>query len=95
MDYEVKFINEQNKPNNITFTYGVTKSNSLSDINTITGHIAHDEPQKRRILIDWVWEYETGTKPDEITQNDTIDTQNGITLSEYTFDIVVTATQSN
>lgn len=95
MDYSVNFINEKNKPNNIVFTYGVSKAKSLSEFDNIQGHIAHDEPQTRRILIEWVWEYETGKESEEITANDIIDTQDGITLDEYTFDIVVTAAQSN
>ena len=91
----VNFINEENTPNNIVFTYGVSKAKSLSEFDNIQGHIAHDEPQTRRILIEWVWEYETGKESEEITANDIIDTQDGITLDEYTFDIVVTAAQSN
>ena len=94
MDYVVEFMNEQNKPANITFSYGTIKTSSLSEIDIIEGHIAHDEPQSRRILIYWTWEYETGKLAEEIAANDILDTQDGSTLDEYTFDVVVTATQS-
>lgn len=95
MDYLVEFANEQNKPNNIVFTYGVSKSNSLAGLTGLNGHIAHDEPQTRTIIIDWVWEYETGKGAEQIAANDILDTQDGSTIDQYTFDIVVTATQSN
>lgn len=94
MDYDLKFINEQNKPSNIVFSYGPKTYSSLSEITTITGHIAHDEPQVRTILISWVWAYETGKGSDVIATNDALDTQDGTTINEYTFDITVTATQS-
>lgn len=94
MDYDLKFVNEQNKPNNIVFSYGPKTYSSLSEITTIIGHIAHDEPQKRTILIYWTWEYETGREKEVIAANDVLDTEDGTTINEYTFDITVTATQS-
>ena len=47
----------------------------------------------RIIQILWRWEYETGTDT-EIEANDIIDTQEGIADLDYTFDVVVTGTQS-
>lgn len=94
MDYQVKFTNEQNKPNNIVFSYGSKFYNSIPEIDNIAGNIAHDEPQTRRILINWEWKYLTGNSGEEIAANDILDTQDANSIDKYTFDIVVTATQS-
>ena len=94
MDFDVKFTNEKNKPSNIVFTYGSNRYSSLTEIEDIVGHIEHNKPQTRRILINWVWKYNTGTKAEEISANDIIDTQDANTIDQYTFDVVVTATQS-
>ena len=95
VDYAVKFINEKNKPSNIVFSYAGKDYKSLSEIeDNIKGTIGVDDITKtRRIQILWRWEYETGTG-DEINTNDNIDTQEGISGLNYSFDIVVTGTQS-
>ena len=49
--------------------------------------------KNRKIQILWEWDYETGTG-DEITSNDEIDTQEGIANLDYSFDVIVTGTQS-
>lgn len=94
VDYNVKFSNEKNKPTNIKFSYSGQKYNSLSEITDISGKIGLDSNVKnRRIQILWEWDYETGTG-DEITSNDEIDTQEGIANLDYSFDVIVTGTQS-
>lgn len=96
VDYKVQFANEKNKPTNIVFSYGGQKYTSLSEMaDAIKGTITVDSTSKtRRIQIMWCWEYETGTG-EEITTNDNIDTQEGISCLDYTFDIIVTGTQSS
>lgn len=94
VDYEVKFSNEKNKPSNIKFSYGGKQYNSLSEITDIKGTIGVGESHKsRRIQILWNWNYETGTA-EEITENDILDTQEGIADLNYTFDVSVIGTQS-
>lgn len=95
IDYTVKFANETNKPTNLVFTYGGQTYKSLSDLNeNIKGTISvNNEVRTRKIQIMWQWAYETGSTA-EITQNDKTDTQEGTTPENYTFDIIVTGTQS-
>lgn len=92
--YDVIFVNEQNKPTNLTFTYGENTFSSLKKMQPyLMGIIDADEQDKtREITIGWEWQYETGTE-EEITANDIIDTQEGIADLDYTFDIVVIGTQ--
>lgn len=95
MDYTLKFENEQNKPNNIVFTYGTTQYKSLSEINAIFGSIEHDSDTKTRdIIVFWTWGYETGSTNDEKAANDILDTQDASAISQYKFDIIATGTQS-
>lgn len=96
IDYDVKFKNEKNKPTNLTFIYNGVTYKSLSEINTITGNIPYnDENRTREIIIPWRWEYENGETSKEIATNDEIDTQDANTISEFTFELVATGTQSN
>lgn len=95
IDYSLEFANEQNKPTNLTFTYNGVSYNSLSEITNITGTIKYDaETPKKNITISWRWNYETGNTADEIATNDAIDTQDANNITEYTFDIIATGTQS-
>lgn len=95
VDYTLRFANEQNKPNNITFTYAGQQYKALSEIATIKGTIKHDDDLKTKdIAIYWEWGYETGSTSDEIAKNDVLDTQDANSITEYTFDIIATGTQS-
>ena len=94
VDYDVKFTNEQNKPNNIKYFYGGEYYNSLSEITTIKGTIPYDSEKKKiELFVMWNWNYETGTTDSEKAENDKLDTQDANTITEYTFDIVATGTQ--
>lgn len=95
VDCDVKFTNEKNKPTNLTFTCYGTKYNSISEITKLNGTIKHDaEIPKNTYIISWEWKYETGTTAEEINKNDLIDTKEANSIEEYSFDIIVTATQS-
>jgi len=95
MDYSLGFTNEKNKPSNLIFTCYGTDYNSLSEITNLHGTIKHDEEnQKRELAILWSWPYETGETTTEINANDVIDSQEANSITQYTFDIVATATQS-
>ena len=95
VDYNVLFLNEQNKPQNLIFTYDSQKYTTIKDLEQVlTGTIdANDEDKTRTITINWEWQYETGDNVNEINQNDKIDTDNAKQLENYTFDIKVTGTQ--
>lgn len=95
MDYMLEFTNEQNKPDNLYFNYNGTIYKSIEELNSIIGQIKFgDETRTRVISVVWHWPYTTGTTKDTIAVNDKIDTENANTITEYTFDIVATATQS-
>lgn len=94
MDYTLEFTNEQNKPDNLYFTYNGRNYKSLEEIGTISGGIDHEsEARNAAIVIKWQWPYQTGVE-DSVAANDIIDTNNAKTITEYTFDIVAIATQS-
>ena len=93
-EVDMEFANEQNKPKNLTFMHMGKQYNSLSEIK-IKGTVAHNE--KTRIyplVVVWDWEYETGTTEEQKLANNISDTQDANTIGEYTFDIIVTASQS-
>ena len=95
VDYNVTFLNESEKPQNLVFMYDDTKYSTIQDLQQdLSGTInANDENKTRTITIDWEWQYETGDNENEIAQNDEIDTQNAKQIENYNFDIRVTGTQ--
>jgi len=97
LDYKIEFLNEQNKPTNLKFSYEGTTTNNLKDLeNLLKGEFLVDDTNKNKVLtINWEWPFETGTTEDEIKANDETDTTEGKTANSYTFDIQVTATQKN
>ena len=94
VDYVVYFANEQNKPNNIQFTYNERKVTSLGSIGNITGSIGVKGNKTETIKINWTWPYQTGQTFEDKEKNDLIDTQNGTSPLDYTFEIVAKGTQS-
>ena len=94
LDYTVEFNNEKNKPTNLVFTYNNVQYQSLSAVKGIKGTIGVNETKKKEIIVKWEWPYETGENADAITFNDKKDTQDAIADLDYTFDVVVTGTQS-
>lgn len=95
INYEVKFTNERNKPTNLIFTYEGKQYRNLGEISeVIKGNINANEINKtKEFTIGWEWKYETGTQA-EIVNNDKIDTQEGISNLDYTFDVTVTGVQA-
>lgn len=95
LDYGLKFANEQNKPKNLTFSFGGRSYSSISKIPEFTGTIGHKNDDRTvKLDIYWEWKYETGATEEEIAANDIQDTQDANTIDNYTFDIIATATQS-
>lgn len=95
VDYEVKFLNETQKPQNLVFTHNNQEYATIQELEeNLSGTInANEENKTRTITINWEWQYETGDNENEIAQNDKIDTQNAKDLENYTFDIHVIGTQ--
>lgn len=95
VDYTVKFENELGKPTNLKFIYEDGLYNSLKELESqLRGQIAADQEEKiKTYMISWLWNYETGATPEEIKQNDEIDTQEAKHIQNYTFDVVVTGIQ--
>lgn len=97
--YEVDFQNETNKPSNLKFKYNDgTNEHIFDEIEDyeefFTDVIDADDTNKIRTLtVEWEWLYETGTADTEISQNDEIDTADGLNALDYSFNVVVTGTQ--
>ena len=96
LDYSIIFTNETRKPTNLTFKCGDVQSKSIKDLEeTLKGKIEKDSPEKIKIFsVEWQWNYETGSNPQEIKANDEVDTKDGLEISDYKFDIEVTGTQA-
>ena len=74
VDYNVTFLNESEKPQNLVFMYDDTKYSTIQDLEQdLSGTInANDENKTRTITIYWEWQYQTGENENEINQNDII-----------------------
>lgn len=94
VDYELKFENEKNRPTNMRFRCEGKEYDTLTEIIPVIGKLKHDSQSKqRRVVLSWWWDYEKGKTEEEITANDLIDTEEANKITEYTFDIIATATQ--
>ena len=95
IDYTVKIANEQNKPNNLKFIYEDVEYNTITELEKVlSGTINADDKNKERTLtINWIWQYETGNNATQIAENDAIDTNDGRTITDYTFDVIVSGVQ--
>lgn len=97
INYDVKFENEKNKPQNLNFTYDGHTVSTIKDLEQyLKGTIEANSNEKVKIMtIEWNWPYETGNIADEKALQDVEDTNDGKLLNEYSFDIIVTGTQVN
>lgn len=95
IDYEVIFQNEKSKPQNMQFTYDNHTVNSIKELEPfLTGSIqANSQEKVKTMTITWNWPYETAKTLAEEKLQDTEDTQDGKSLEQYSFDIVVTGKQ--
>ena len=95
INYTVKIANEKNKPNNLKFIYEDVEYNTITELEKVlSGTINADDKNKERTLtIDWMWKYETGNNATQIAENDAIDTNDGKTITDYTFDVIVSGVQ--
>lgn len=96
LEYIVKFKEKEGKevkPTNLKFSLdeGKTYVSSLKELESkMQGIIyANEENKVQEYHILWQWTYET----DPIDQNDQLDTQEAINISNYSFDIIITGTQ--
>lgn len=89
--YEVDFQNETNKPTNLKFKYNDESLEKIEDLEEYFTDIidADDTNKVRTMTVNWEWLYET----DDATENDKIDTEEGLEALDYSFDIIVTGTQ--
>lgn len=95
INYNISFSDEANKPTNLKFIYNEQEYQSIEELeDNLSGIInANDEEKTRTLNIGWEWKYETGSDANTIAQNDIIDTENGTSLTNYTFNVVVSGTQ--
>jgi len=95
IQYQVTFDEKSQKPNNLYFIYNKSTYANFDDLAyALKGVINADaENKKISIPIKWIWEYETGNSPELREPEDAEDTQDGKTLQNYAFDVIVTGTQ--
>ena len=81
---------------NLIFRYENIESKSLKDLEeTLKGSIKKEDTEKIKIFeIEWEWKYENGNDFQAIHKNDELDTKESLQLTNYTFDILVSGTQS-
>ena len=97
IEYEVKFDNETSlKPQNLYFSCDGVTTNSIQELEKVLTGVIEPTPQNEDNAvikkITWEWKYETGDKG-EIVQHDVEDTDMGVRLTRYSFDIMVIGTQ--
>ena len=95
INYVIKFENETSKPTNLKFTYDGKTYNSLTELQKdLTGTIdANGQDKTKTLTVGWNWKYETGSTQQEIATSDAIDTKEAKTISNYTFDVIISGTQ--
>ena len=95
INYDVKFENENSKPQNLKYTYDGHTVNTIKELEPfLIGTIDANSNEKVKIMtIEWNWPYETGSSETEIIAQDIEDTNDGKLLENYSFDIIVTGTQ--
>ena len=95
VDYILAFVNEKAKPSNLVFNYEGRKLKSLSELGDVKGNIGISGDRTATIKIGWTWAYQTGTNVEEKIENDVIDTGDGTSPLDYTFEIIAKGTQKS
>lgn len=95
VDYILAFVNEKDKPSNLVFNYEGRKLKSLSELGDVKGTIGISGDRTATIKIGWTWAYQTGTNAEEKIENDVIDTRDGTSPLDYTFEIIAKGTQKS
>lgn len=95
INYNITFAQEENKPQNLKFEYGGIEYSSIKELEgKLSGMIEANERDKTRIInVKWQWDYETGSDPSQINENDIVDTKDATNVANYTFQVIVTGTQ--
>lgn len=95
MQCSIKFENETTKPTNLKFQYENHLCSTLSELEEFLSWKINqnDKEKKLTLTIKWKWPFETGNSEEEKNRNNKIDTQESQTITNYSFDIVVTGTQ--
>lgn len=95
INYTLNVENETQKPQNLIYKYNGKTYNNLSDIAKDASGIinANDDNKVKEIKIDWSWNYETGSTEKEKIANNKQDTIDAKTITDYSFDIIVTGIQ--
>ena len=94
VDYTVEFVNEVNKPTNIVFTYNGNNYKNLNEIGVIKGNIGVSNERSKTVTIKWEWPYQKGNTDVAQIENDNIDTKDGTSLLDYSFDIIAKGVQA-
>ena len=95
VDYILAFVNEKDKPSNLVFNYEGRKLKSLSELGDVKGTIGIGGDRTATIKIGWTWAYQTGANAEEKIANDVIDTRDGTSPLDYTFEIIAKGTQKS
>lgn len=95
IDYCIEFYNIAYQPENLVFSYEETEVKTLKELEVLLkGTIGvNDEEKQKTITINWEWKYQNGNTSDEMSVMDQIDTNDGINLNNFMFDIYVIGSQ--
>ena len=97
INYFVTFDKETTKPTNLKFLYNGNTYDTLAklqeDLHGEFSAVGSKEEKQKELVIGWKWEYRTGNTEEIKLANDKIDTQEGKTIEDYSFDIIVSGTQ--
>lgn len=95
--YVIKFQDETAKPVNLKYRFGNATYDNLTQLNEVLqGTIDADEETKERTFdIAWDWPYQIQGTEEQIAAADRLDTINAQNIRNYSFNVVITATQVN
>ena len=82
--YKINFENEKNKPRNLKYKYDGKIVDNIKEIEPLLTGILNKEENNKEYIIEWEWL----DKSDD-PKHDLIDVEDGQTLGEYSFDIIV------
>lgn len=82
--YKINFENEINKPRNLKYKYNEKVVDNIKEIEPLLTGVLNKEENNKEYLIEWEW-----LNKSDNPKHDLIDTEDGQTLGEYSFDIIV------
>lgn len=82
--YKINFENEINKPRNLKYKFNGKIVDNIKELEPLLTGILNKEENNKEYIIEWEWQ-NTSDNPN----HDLIDIEDGQTLDEYSFEIMV------